>query len=45
MVHLYAVLFCGLSVCIEAGLSILRTPNTEVDEGETEHLDRLPPAF
>lgn len=45
MANLYVVLFAGLVVCIEAGRLILRTPNLEVEDGETEHFDRLPPSF
>jgi hypothetical protein len=43
--HLYIVLFGCMVMCIEAGLSVLRTPNPEVAAGETEAFDRLPPAF
>ena len=43
--HLCIVLFAGLVVCIEAGLSILRAPNPETPNGEVEPLDRLPSAF
>ena len=45
MGHLYTILFAGLAVCIEAGLSILRAPDPEVEHGQIEALDRLPPAF
>ncbi|OIQ66089.1 hypothetical protein GALL_523450 [mine drainage metagenome] len=46
MAHLYVILFAGLAVCIEAGLSILRTPNRDAADGdEAEQFDRLPPAF
>lgn len=45
MSHVYILFFAGLAVCIEAGLIILRTPNPEVADGETETLERLPPAF